>query len=109
MNTEYIHDKLDQPVESISGYYTPMKELRLAHNGREALCILGAAAIESSHYRIGSCGYALIPGYIVKWQFKTSDSGMPVSEIEPIKNEDDKSVISAAINQIDPVTIIDFW
>ena len=109
MNTEYIHDELGQPVESIAGYYTPMKELRLTHNGREVLCILGAAAIESSYYRIGSGAYALVHGYIVKWQFKESDGGMPVSEIEPIRGEEAKNEISAAINKIDPVTIIDFW
>jgi hypothetical protein len=109
MNIEYIHDNLGQPVESIAGYYTPMKELRLTHNDREVLCVLGAAAIESSHYRIGSCAYALVPGYIVKWQFKESDSSMPVSEIEPIRDEKARDEISAAINKIDPVTIIDFW
>jgi hypothetical protein len=109
MNIEYIHDNLGQPVESIAGYYTPMKELRLTHNDREVLCVLGAAAIESSHYRIGSCAYALVPGYIVKWQFKESDSRMPVSEIEPIRDEKARDEISAAINKIDLVTIIDFW
>ena len=109
MNTKYIHDKLGQSVESIAGYYTPMKELRLAHNGREVLCIFGSAAIESSYYRIGSCAYALVPGYIVKWHLKESDSGMPISEIEPIRDEEAKNEISAAINKIDPVTIIDFW
>jgi hypothetical protein len=109
MNTEYIHDELGQPVESIAGYYMPMKELKLSYNGREVLCILGSAAIESSHYRIGSCAYAIVPGYIVKWQFKQSDSGMPISEVETIRNEGDKDAIAAAINKIDPVTIIDFW
>ena len=109
MNTEYIHDKLGQTVESIAGYYTPMKELRPVRNGREVLCILGAAAIESSYYRIGSCAYALVPGYIVKWKFKESDSGMPVSEVEPIRDEEAQRDISAAINEIEPVTIIDFW
>ena len=109
MNIEYTHDKLGQPVDSIAGNYTPMKELRLSHGDREVLCILGAAAIESSPYRIGSCAYALVPGYIVNWQFKTSDSGMPVSEIEPIRDEEAQRDISAAINKIDPVTIIDFW
>lgn len=109
MNIEYLHDELGQPVESIAGYYTPMKELRLAYKGREVLCVLGSAAIESSHYRIGSCAYAIVPGYIVRWHFKHSDSSMPVSEIEPVRDEEARNKISAAINRIDPVTIIDFW
>ena len=109
MNIEYIHDKLEQPVESIAGYYTPMKELRLKHNGREVLCVLGYVAVESSHYLTGGGTYALVPGYIVKWKFKESDSGMPVSEVEPIRDEEARQGISAAINEIEPTKIIDFW
>jgi hypothetical protein len=109
INTEYIHDKLGQPIDSIAGHYTSTKELRLVYNGREILCILGSAAIESSHYRFGNCAYALVPGYIVKWKFKENDSIMPVSEIEPIRDEETKNGISAAINKIEPVTIINFW
>ena len=109
MNTEYIHDKLGQPVESIAGYYTPMKELRLEYNGREVLCILGSTRIESSHYLTGGGAYALVPGYIVKWKFKQSEGGMPMSEVEPIRDEEVRQGISAAINEIEPAKIIDFW
>ncbi|MFA5375193.1 MAG: hypothetical protein WC455_05490 [Dehalococcoidia bacterium] len=109
MNTEYIHDPLDQPIESIAGYYTPMKELRLEHNGREVLCILGYVAVESSHYLTGGGAYALVPGYIAKWKFRESDDGKPISEVEPIKDENARQSISAAINEIEPAKIIDFW
>jgi hypothetical protein len=109
MNREYIHDPLNQPIESIAGYYTPLKELRLAYNDKEALCILGYVAVESSHYLTGSGAYALVPGYIVKWKFKESDCGMPVSEVEPIRDEEARQSISAAINEIESAKIIDFW
>jgi len=109
VNTEYIHDKLGQAVESIAGYYTPMTELRLKYNGREILCILGATKIESSHYLTGGGTYALVPGYIAKWRFKQSEDGRPVSEIEPIRGEAARSAVAAAISEIEPFTIIDFW
>ena len=109
MNREYIHDPLDQPIESIAGYYTPLKELRLAHNSREVLCILGYVAVESSHYLTGGGAYALVPGYIVKWKCKESEDGKPVSEVEPIQDEEARLVISAAVNEIEPAKIIDFW
>ncbi len=109
MTTEYIHDPLGQPVESIAGYYTPMKELRLEYNGREVLCILGSTRIESSHYLTGGGTYALIPGYVKKWKYKKNDDGMPVSEIEMIRDEEVRNAIAAAVNKIEPVTIIDFW
>jgi hypothetical protein len=34
---------------------------------------------------------------------------MPVSEIEPIRGEAARNAIAAAINEIEPFTIIDFW
>ncbi len=109
MTIEYIHDPLDQPIESIAGYYTPLQELRLAYNGREVLCILGYVAVESSHYLTGGGTYALIPGYIVKWKFKENNGGMSISEVEPIRDEEVRQGISAAINEIEPAKIIDFW
>lgn len=109
MTIEYIHDPIGQPIESIAGYYTPLQELRLAHNDREALCILGYVAVESSHYLTGGGAYALVPGYIVKWKFKQSEGGMPISEVEPIRDDEARQSISAAINDIEPAKIIDFW
>jgi hypothetical protein len=109
MTIEYIHDKLGQQIDSIAGYYTPMKELKLEHNNRKVLCILGATAIKSSHYLTGGGAYALVPGYIMKWKFKESEGEMPVSEIEPIRDEETRQCIAAAIKEIEPVDIIDFW
>lgn len=109
MNKEYIHDEPGKSIDSISGYYTPLQELQLKYNGRDVLCVLGYVAVESSHYRIGSGAYSLVPGYIVKWRFRESEDGKPVSEVEPIKDEEARQDISAAINEIEPAKIIDFW
>lgn len=109
MNRQYIHDPLNQSIDSIAGYYTPLQELRLAYNSREVLCILGYVAVESSHYLTGGGAYALIPGYIAKWKFKESEDGRLVSEVEPIRDDDARQSISAAINEIEPAKIIDFW
>ena len=109
MNREYIHDPLNQPIDSIAGYYTPLKELKLMHDGREVLCIMGYVAVESSHYMTGGGTYALVPGYIMKWHFKQSEDGRPVSEVEPIKDEAVQQRICEEINGIETAQIIDFW
>lgn len=109
MNREYIHDPLNQPIDSIAGYYTPLKELKLMHDGREVLCIMGYVAVESSHYMTGGGTYALVPGYIAKWHFKQCEDGRPVSEVEPIRDESSQVAISTAINGIETAQIIDFW
>jgi len=109
MNREYIHDPLNQPIDSIAGYYTPLKELKLMHGGREVLCIMGYVAVESSHYMTGGGAYALVPGYIAKWKFKQSDDGRPVSEVEPVRDDKAQQRISEEINGIETAQIIDFW
>ena len=44
MKTKYMHLELGKDVEiGIAGYYTPEKEIRLEHNGREVLYVIGSA------------------------------------------------------------------
>ncbi len=49
MSTTYTHLELDKDVEiGIGGYYTPQKEVRLKHKGREVLYLIGQAMKEST-------------------------------------------------------------
>jgi len=43
MKQQYVHLPLNEDVHFLAGYYTPQRELRLSHNGREVLCVIGAA------------------------------------------------------------------
>ena len=65
----------------------PEKEVKLKHNNREVLYVIGQAVIEASCCGGGSCGYAIVPGYILNWQNKTNEAGLPVSEVEPISDK----------------------
>jgi hypothetical protein len=106
---EYVHLELGQDVQGLAGYYTPLKELRLPHNSREVLCVIGTSNIESSCCGGGSYGYAIIPGYIVGWQGNASDSGLPVSEVEPITDKSAKHDIARTIKENENIFNIDFW
>jgi len=109
MVNKYTHLELNKEVSSIAGYYVPQKEVRLKYDNREVLYVIGQAVIESSCCAAGSWGYAVIPGYILKWQNETNEAGLPVSEIEPISNEEARKNISRLITEAEAVSQVEFW
>ena len=106
---KYTHLELDKNVTCVAGYYTPQKEVRLKYDAREILYVVGRAVIESSCCGLGNWGYALVPGYIVSWQTRKNDAGLPVSEVEPISDEATKNNIRKIIKETENITQIEFW
>jgi len=106
---KYTHLELDKNVTCVAGYYTPQKEVRLKYDDREVLYVIGRAVIESSCCGLGNWGYALVPGYIVNWQTRKNEAGLPVSEVEPISDEATKNNIRKIIKETENITQIEFW
>ncbi|MFC1918421.1 hypothetical protein ACFLWW_00395 [Chloroflexota bacterium] len=108
---KYTHLELGKDAEiGIAGYYTPQKEERLEYNGRELLYVIGRVVIES--WCCGSPGsrtYALVPGYIVNWQNTKNEEGSPVSEVEPILDEEARSNIRKMIETREAISPVEFW
>jgi len=107
--SKYSHQELNKDVNCIAGFYTPQKEVRLKYNNREVLYIVGQCAIESSCCGVGDWGYAIVPGYILNWQNKTNEAGLPVSEVELISDKVTRADISRIIKQAEAISQIDFW
>ena len=106
---EYTHSKLNEDSYAIAGYYTPEKELRLKYNNREVLYVVGQAVIESSCCGTGGCRYALVPGYIVNWQNRANEAGLPVSDVEPISDKTARDAIRQIISEAESVPQVEFW
>jgi len=106
---EYTHPKLNEDSYCIAGYYTPEKEVRLKYNNREVLYVIGKAVIESACCGVGNWGYALVPGYIINWQNKRNEAGLPVSEVEPISDEEARNNIKQIIQSKETVAQVQFW
>ena len=111
MTIEYVHQKIGEEVQALAGYYAVTDELRLKHNGREVLCIIGICAIESSCCGGRSFRYAQVPGYLVNWKSKKDKEGRSVSEVEPITDEATKDKIEAALEETQNIfkPNIEFW
>lgn len=92
----------------IGGSYVPDKEVRIAHEGREVLYITGHTNIETACCGVSNWGYALVPGYIVKWRSEKNASGNPVSEVEPVPPEEQNS-LRQLIESREIVAQVQFW
>jgi hypothetical protein len=106
---EYTHLPINEDVTCIAGYYTPVKEVRLKYGDREVLYVVGQAVIESSCCGAGSWRYVLVPGYIVNWQKQTTETGLPVSDIEPISGKSERDDIYRIIAEAEQAPQIEFW
>jgi len=104
----YTHLELNQTVEALAGYYTPLKEVRLKYRGREVLYVIGQLVVDASCCGVSDCGYALVPGYITNWQAETNKDGLPVSEVEPITDKETQDDIRKIIQETEHVPQIEF-
>ena len=109
MTRIYTHLELDREVSSIAGYYVPRKEERLKHAGREVLAVVGCSVVDSSCCGVGNWNYALVPGYVVRWQHEKNDNGLPVSEVEPISDPAVKEEISRLLKKDESAATVEFW
>ena len=108
MIKNYTH-ALNEEVASISGRYEIVKEERMKCRDRELLYLVGSATVDNACCGTGQCHYAVVPGFIVRWKRGTDETGLPVSEIEPIVDETERHKIRKAIEKIESVNQVEFW
>ncbi|MGW8321267.1 MAG: hypothetical protein ACWGSD_06915 [Thermodesulfobacteriota bacterium] len=109
MLNHYTHRPLGEEVRSISGYYAIDEEKRIPFQGREILLAKGCWAVDSSCCGTGGCGFALVPGYVLKWKASTNERGEPVSEIEPVRDDEEKQALRKLIHESEQVQQVNFW
>jgi hypothetical protein len=107
--TRYTHLELNRDIPAPSGYYTPQKEVRLKHNGREVLYTLSRAVIESSCCGASDFWSAQVPGYIIGWHKEKNREGLSVSLVEPITDESTRDAIHKIIKKKEHISQIEFW
>jgi hypothetical protein len=109
---EYTHLPLDQDVPAFAGYYIPEKEVRIPFHGREILYVIGQVVVETACQEItcnpGSNYYAIVPGYVLKWQYRKNEEGLPLSKIEAITDFKTKRKIEQIIEEREAVTRVEF-
>jgi hypothetical protein len=109
MSMAYVHQKLDEDMQSISGTYTPLRELKLVYNSREALCVIGRAIVDTACCGSGNFMYATVPGFIVEWKGSFNEQGLSVSLVEPVRDEAARREMARSVKENEHIYNIDFW
>jgi len=105
---EFTHIPLNEEVPAIGGYYTLEKEVRMPYHGEEVLYVVGMALVDNSCCAPTGCKYAIVPGYILDWHTRTSDDDRPVTEVQPIRDEQIRKEITALIKEAEIVQQVEF-
>jgi hypothetical protein len=105
---DFIHPVLNKAVRTISGHYILSQEKRLSYNGRLVLYLIGCAVVDASCCGPGGCTYALVPGYLKEWKYKTGRDDLFVSRVEPIRDADVQSEIRRLILKKESVQQVNF-
>lgn len=105
---DFIHPELNTQVDAIGGRYILTEEFCISMDGEELLYFTGVAIVDRSCCGVGGCAYALVPGFIVKWHYKTGDTGRPVSRVRPVDDEAIRERVSALIHRNHTVQQITF-
>lgn len=84
---EYLHQAPGTEVPFAAGHYSILEEQRLAYRAREVLIVVGVATVASACCGIQGCRFVNVPGYVLAWKTRLSESGVPVSVVEPVEGE----------------------
>jgi len=105
---DFIHPDLGQEITAIGGHYVFNKEASITHNGRQVFYLVGYAVVDNSCCGAGGCAYALVPGFVKTWKYKTNINGVSVSQIEPISDPLDQQAIRRMIQKKEVVQQVTF-
>jgi hypothetical protein len=86
MAKDYMHPKIGEEVTAIAGHYAYEKENTVPVNGKDVLYFLGYGVVDTSCCGMGGGRFAVVPGYVIRYKYRTGKDGSPVSEVEPIEN-----------------------
>jgi hypothetical protein len=105
----YTHGTLGKEIEAVAGYYVIESENRVPFEGREVLVATGHMVLDNSCCGIGGCGFAIVPGYVLRWKGSKNQSDEPVSEVEPVREDREKQALRRLILESGRVHQVDFW
>jgi hypothetical protein len=108
LEEDYVHLELDEVIEFISGSYSLTGEGRMPFKGREVLYAVGVAMVDRACCGSGGCRFLNVPGYLLRWQYRSGEDGRPVSRVEPIRDEAARMEIRRLLERDYPYSQVNF-
>ncbi|MFO8101998.1 MAG: hypothetical protein R6U37_07535 [Dehalococcoidia bacterium] len=99
MARDYVHlahqgEEIGWEIRSYSA-----SESTFEYKGREVLLVeveAGGCSFCDGSYAHNLTG-ANVEGYVLRWQYRQNEEGMPVSEIEPVRDEAERKEIAGVL------------
>ena len=105
---DHIHSELNQEIMSIGGSYVLTKEICLPFHNREVLYLVGYGVFDNTWCGSGGYAYALVPGFIINWKKRKNKEGLPLSQVESIRDQNVKAKIQCLIEEKEVVQQVIF-
>jgi len=106
---KYVHQRLDEEIRSIGGYYKVLEEGVLDFDGRKVLYVLKGAHVDTSCCGEGGLGFISVPGYLSSWKSFTNEDGLAVSEVERVRGKEIQKRLRGILSKKYPyINVIDF-
>lgn len=105
---EYIHPKLHETVQSISGHYVFIEEGSLDYQGKEVLFVVGVATVDNSCCGVGGCFFVYVPGYLMDRERGRTPDGRLISLVVPVREEAERAEIRSMIERSHPHAQVQF-
>jgi len=105
---EYVHNLLNEEVIAIGGHYVVTKEIRFPTDGEDILYTIGYGVMDTTCCGTGGCAYATVHGFIVDWKGKQNREGLPVTIIQPIRDNQLKKELHEKILSEEIVQQVNF-
>jgi hypothetical protein len=106
--TTYVPEDFGREIEAPSGYYQPVAEEWLDHDGKRLLYVLGTACIEASCCGVGSWNYLRVEGYLTDDVPPRDPSGPKQLEIDTIDRQAEREAIATILGDRYPGVRIEF-
>jgi hypothetical protein len=105
---DFTHPILGQEITAIGGHYVFNKEGRVRFGDLDVFYLVGYAVVDTSCCGVGGCAYALVPGIVREWKYKKNNEGLPVSQVEPLRDTDNQHEIQRRIQEKEMVQQVTF-
>ncbi len=102
MNTpvrDFTHPELNSEITAIGGHYLITKEARLPFQGEEVLYTVGNGIVDRTCCGFGAFCFASVAGYVRQWQYTKDADNRPISQVEPVTSDREKTQIEKLIKQ----------
>lgn len=108
---DYTHTPMNEEIQMPAGCYWKTEEGKMRYKNREFLFFLGNTS------EVCSCcagyvpprRYIMVPGYIKSWEYKQNEEGLPLTEVEPVGENEAQEAIREILQAQYDITEIDFW